>query len=266
MNYRQKYKNALERARDLMTNQNPPAFDKHLIEIVFPELKDEDERIRKAIKKALQVRCGGSRIISDEPVTLEEALAWLEKQGEFDDNIITRNDEILQAISIGLTDVAEDVGWSDFGGIPIVEIQDWLEKQSKLKECDEEWEVTTGLYKCIKRMFDGTPESRLLFETGKLYKCISKQDIAEFESSYGHSVFLIDPVVRKHFIKVEDTMFKVGDRVVINCLEKFSTAYNGKEGTIINIFDLEKNHWGNIVVVLDNGMRNTFYESELIKK
>ena len=50
---------------------------------IFPELKEsEDEKIRKAIKKALQVRCDGSRIISDEPVTLEEALAWLEKQGK----------------------------------------------------------------------------------------------------------------------------------------------------------------------------------------
>lgn len=63
-----------------------------------------------------------------------------------------------------------------------------------------------------------------------------------------------------------ESPFKVGDKVVINCREEFATAYNGKEGTIINIFDLEKNHWGNIVVVLDNGMRNTFYESELIKK
>lgn len=63
-----------------------------------------------------------------------------------------------------------------------------------------------------------------------------------------------------------ESPFKVGDKVVINCREEFATAYNGKEGTIINIFDLEKNHWGNIVVVLDNGMRNTFYASELIKK
>ena len=63
-----------------------------------------------------------------------------------------------------------------------------------------------------------------------------------------------------------ESPFKVGDKVVINCREEFATAYNGKEGTIINIFDLENNHWGNIVVVLDNGMRNTFYASELIKK
>lgn len=78
----------------------------------------------------------------------------------------------------------------------------WLEKQGDNKESDEEWEVSTGLYKCTKRMFDGSPEGRLLFEVGNLYKCISKHDIAEFESSYGHNVFLIDPVVREHFIKV----------------------------------------------------------------
>lgn len=63
-----------------------------------------------------------------------------------------------------------------------------------------------------------------------------------------------------------ESPFKVGDKVVINCHEKFATLYNGKEGTIIDIFDLEKCQWGNIVVVLDNGMRNTFYASELIKK
>lgn len=56
----------------------------------------------------------------------------LEKQdNQIDDNIITHDDEILQAISIGLTDVVEDAGWSDFGGLPIEEIQEWLEKQGE---------------------------------------------------------------------------------------------------------------------------------------
>lgn len=63
-----------------------------------------------------------------------------------------------------------------------------------------EWQVAEGLYKCTKRMFDGTPEGKILFEVGEVYKCLSKHDIAEFEVSYGHSVFLIDPVVKKHFI------------------------------------------------------------------
>lgn len=85
MDYEQKYKQALERAKGLlegMKEGNYNALEDDIIDI-FPELTEsEDERIRKAIKKALQVRCDGSRIISDEPVTLEEAIAWLEKQGE----------------------------------------------------------------------------------------------------------------------------------------------------------------------------------------
>ena len=64
----------------------------------------------------------------------------------------------------------------------------------------DEWQVAEGLYKCTKRMFDGTPEGKILFEVGEVYKCLSKHDIAEFEVSYGHSVFIIDPVVKKHFI------------------------------------------------------------------
>ena len=79
----------------------------------------------------------------------------LEKQGEkdametqseeFDDNIITSDDEILQAISIGLTDIIEDFGWSDFGGLPIEEIQDWLEKQGKCKiDCPQDLQVPNG--------------------------------------------------------------------------------------------------------------------------
>lgn len=79
MNYEKKYKEALERAKKLYEQGTITES----LGYVFPELKgNKDERIRKAIKKALQVRCDGSRIISDEPVTLEEAIAWLEKQGE----------------------------------------------------------------------------------------------------------------------------------------------------------------------------------------
>ena len=74
-----------------------------------------------------------------------------------------------------------------------------MQDNHKISATDE-WEVTEGLYKCTKRMFDGTPEGKILFEIGEVYKCLSKHDIAEFEVSYGHSVFLIDPVVKKHFI------------------------------------------------------------------
>lgn len=75
----------------------------------------------------------------------------------------------------------------------------WLEKQCKDKEINN-FDVLPGLYKCVHRMFDGTSDGRLLFEVGNIYKCLSKHNRAEFEVSYGHSVYLEDPVIRKHFI------------------------------------------------------------------
>ena len=81
MDYEKRYKEALKWMQSLYSGLH--GATKEEAEHYFPELlESEDERIRKAIKKALQVRCDGSRIISDEPVTLEEAIAWLEKQGE----------------------------------------------------------------------------------------------------------------------------------------------------------------------------------------
>ena len=83
------YDEALERARVSRLQLIDIGEEATEIEHIFPELvESDDERIRKAIKKALQVRCDGSRIISDEPVTLEEATAWLEKQGEQKPNIV----------------------------------------------------------------------------------------------------------------------------------------------------------------------------------
>ena len=70
--YEQKYNEALERARDLMVNQNPPAFDKDLISLVFPELKEsEDKKIRRELRNDLLLYVP----------TPERYIAWLEKQG-----------------------------------------------------------------------------------------------------------------------------------------------------------------------------------------
>lgn len=76
-----KYKQALERARDLMTNQNPPAFDKDLISLVFPELQEsEDERIRKALKQGFSQY--GNSFTTFGGIKVEDIIAWLEKQGD----------------------------------------------------------------------------------------------------------------------------------------------------------------------------------------
>ena len=90
-----------------------------------------------------------------------------------------------------------------YKGFTKEQIITWLEKQDEDKKEINNFDVRPGLYKCIHRMFDGTPDGGLLFEIGNVYKCLSKHDRAEFEVSYGHSVYLEDPVVCKYFIPFE---------------------------------------------------------------
>ncbi len=76
MNYEQKYKEALERAKTKLINE--VAAD------IFPELKEsegnKDERIRKAIRNlALSVEQERLSILN---ITQSDILAWLEKQGD----------------------------------------------------------------------------------------------------------------------------------------------------------------------------------------
>lgn len=73
MNYEQKYKEALERARDSFTYPDYPGFIR--ADVVFPELKEsQDERIRKEIIAIFEGKI---------PFTSEEDskryIAWLEK-------------------------------------------------------------------------------------------------------------------------------------------------------------------------------------------
>ena len=183
---------------------------KELKKIEVASKESEDERIRKEILNVFNQLDEGTTICGRN-YDYAKWIAWLEKQGNKSVNIDVESmvssyeqrlesqggtkytplvNMCLTAFRHGVKNVLEELNLKK------------LEKQGDNKECDEEWEVTTGLYKCTKRMFDGSPENRLWFEIGSLYKCVSKDDIAEFESSYGHNVFLIDPVVREHFIKV----------------------------------------------------------------
>ena len=77
MNYEQKYKEALERARVYHTGGS--TIDAHITEVIFPELKEsDDEKIRKDL----------IQWIDDFPDSIwrghykKDILSWLEKQGE----------------------------------------------------------------------------------------------------------------------------------------------------------------------------------------
>ena len=81
MNYKEKYEQALERASKLRV-QNPFDTVGQMVEHIFPDLREsEDERIRKGLIKAVSRIFEGHKLF-DTDVTREEALAWLEKQGE----------------------------------------------------------------------------------------------------------------------------------------------------------------------------------------
>lgn len=118
--YEKKYKEALGWMQSLYNGLHGKT--KEEAERYFPELKSEDGRIKEAIIATIHLYYGEP--LDDEA---KEMLAWLEKQCR------RNNDEMLQAISIGLSDIKEDVGWSDFGGTPIEEIQEWIEKQGEQK-------------------------------------------------------------------------------------------------------------------------------------
>lgn len=81
-NYEERYRAALERARELSKTVTGANY-----EYIFPELKEsEDERIRKALIENF-IFFGGDHLETskwgkDDDLLVTDILAWLEKQGE----------------------------------------------------------------------------------------------------------------------------------------------------------------------------------------
>lgn len=78
MDYENKYKNAIERARECMKDGGISQNTIDYLCDIFPELKEsEDEKIRKDILRYVKT------MIGDKPdLKLEGWIAWLEKQNE----------------------------------------------------------------------------------------------------------------------------------------------------------------------------------------
>lgn len=142
--------------------------------------ESEDERIKTFIRGLLlphiaDVHLEGDKLVHNKDIdNYRKALAWLEKQKP-DNNaenvsvIANRDDEIFQAISVGLSDVFKECGWSDFGGLPIEEIQAWLEKQGEQKsawsEEVQEEQVSEEFINALGTMLnDGLPDRYLVSE------------------------------------------------------------------------------------------------------
>jgi hypothetical protein len=82
MDYEQKYKEALERARIWKEKSGMPKNKQGILDDIFPELSEtEHERIRKRIIALVNAHCQG--------MYKDEMLTWLEKQREQDYQTIT---------------------------------------------------------------------------------------------------------------------------------------------------------------------------------
>lgn len=80
MNYEQKYKEALEKARQLCAYPTSKPFISDLKNL-FPELSEsEDEKIREALISVLKSDFENDTTIHD--ISVGDIIAWLEKQGE----------------------------------------------------------------------------------------------------------------------------------------------------------------------------------------
>lgn len=157
---------------------------------------DEALEIAKKNYVTAQDLCEGSQISVECFKHALESIFPKLKESEEDNRIRKELTEFLKKASGGFLD--STIECKTFG-----KWYAWLKKQCGEDKEINNFDVLPGLYKCVHRMFDGTPDGRLLFEVGNIYKCLSKHGRAEFEVSYGHFVYLDDPVVCKHFIPFE---------------------------------------------------------------
>ena len=142
------YDEAIKKAAALYKASEPMSGCNVIIETLFPEIKEsEDEKIRKSLIILLQHFCKGYRVPGLEfPVSYKDMLAWLEKQGEQEKDIL--EDAILDGNEDGL--IAETIRYKH-------------EKQSEQKPTDKvkpkfkvrDWIVFNGLVLYIKEVVKG---------------------------------------------------------------------------------------------------------------
>lgn len=102
MDYEQKYKEALEKAKKL----HGKSCINNVLEDLFPELQEnEDERIRKALIEMIHDTTG-DECEDCYHVSKESVLSWLEKQGEKKN---TRKREIHDAYLQGVCDTKHEI-------------------------------------------------------------------------------------------------------------------------------------------------------------
>lgn len=101
MDYEKKYKDALEKAKEVYNRKDATDGGKLILESMFPELKgSEDEKMREMAIKAVYAPEAQS-CIKSWGINPDDVIAWLEKQGEKESDSRYENlEEILAADDI----------------------------------------------------------------------------------------------------------------------------------------------------------------------
>lgn len=113
MNYEEKYKEALERAKEIWEKSTEQTeLSKATVEMIFPELKEsEDERIRKKVIEVLKLNIRGAETQMQasrgvdrcfEIYACNKVIAWLEKQGK-----MLNADEVIEWLETNAADFGE---------------------------------------------------------------------------------------------------------------------------------------------------------------
>ena len=159
MDYKKMYEEALKRAKGFKS-----AECKDVAEYIFPELKEsEDERTRKAILNYF-TKCWGNCKDDVCGIHVEDAIDWLEKQGDKDKLIqelgeykvkytqevlsqqlekqkpveFCEEDEKIRRVLIELVKCNERSGYELLNNVPTSSMIAWLEKQKPVEWNEED--------------------------------------------------------------------------------------------------------------------------------
>jgi len=203
------YDEAIERARNL--HKDAIDMEESLLakqcEIIFPELKSKDEKIKEALMEFFELQEDNTTYSL---IPKKDILTWLEKQGQ----TFTKKD-VDDAYLKGVCDAKQEL---EKQGEPYNECNQNIEKQDESVQKVESHIISTQEYICINDCWDPAVRNggkQVLFKGTKYMGT----DIIRIISKWGFD-FLNEEIYFKLYFKPIETSakFKVGDWIVFNGL------------------------------------------------
>ena len=207
MNYEQKYKDTIERAKkELEACGSMECYAAKQLFRLFPELREsEDEKIRKAIIGTLP-KYG---YLPQTTIKVEDALAWVEKQGEQKQEWSEEDDYNLQCM---IAKVTSDIQKGNVGRNN--ELIDWLKsiKERVQPQPKQEWSEED------KEMLDRIDDSLEAYAT----KVRSEKD------------YELEEILKEE----QSWLYSLKDRILPQPMQEWSEEDEKKRNLLINILNV----------------------------